>query len=359
MKERTFAQILADRYDLFGSKIEGKSAQVVKIATRVNEQNRYVVTLRDCSADITATVSPADAANLKPEMVVVVDFVVLNQGTDSVILKVSSIREAQAGEVSQADVSTPGISAEVVNTCKEHLAKVVKLISHDGYRQLVWKCMTAENIDKLSKLPATLDRQGRFPGGALVQTSVVSVLVYYMMYFSFVLGNGIYTRGFSSDVLLTAALLHQFGVLEFYKEHTNGKVRKTPSGLNYGYFLTLERMLTDIVKRENIPLTEFELSALFNILGSADRKIRGLRAVSKEGELLNCAISTYERLDIYDAEYARLSKLNLEEELGNREEYGYSELLDCQIFIQYMTDKEREEKELKERTAEIRKGGDS
>lgn len=358
MRERTFAQILADRYELFGKRIDGKPAKVVKIATRVNGQNRFVVTLRDYSAEITATVSPADVVNLKPEMAVIVDFVVLDQGADSVILKVSSIREAQAGEVSRADLDAPGISAKVVEKCMEHLAKVVRLISHDGYKQLVWKCLTAENVDRLSKLPATLDRQGKFPGGALVQTSVVSVLTYYIMYLYYTLGNGIYTRGFSTDALLTAALLHQFGVLEFYKEH-NGKVRKTPSGLNNGYFLTLERVLTDIVKRDNIPLSEIELSALFNILGSADRKVRGIRAVSKEGELLNCAISTYERLDIYDAEYSRLSKLNLKQELDEREEYGYSELLDCQIFIQYMTDEERQKKELQEKVAEKRKGGEN
>lgn len=358
-KERTFAQILADRHDLFGIRIEGKSAQIKKLATRVNHQNRYDVVLMDCSADIQATVSPADVANLRDGMVVIVDFVVLNHGTDGVLLKVSSIREAKEGEFKQSDLDAPGIGEEVVNACKANLAKVIKLLRHDGYRQLVWACLTSENIEKMSKVPATLDRQGRFPGGALVQTSVVSVLVYYTMAVIWELRNGIHTRGYNSDALITAALLHQFGVLEFFKEH-NGTVRKTQVGLNYGYFLTLERTLTRIVAENGIPLTELELSALFNILGSADRKIRGLRAVSKEGEVLSCAISTYERLDIFDAEYQRLSKLNLELELDKREEYSYSELLECQIFIQYMTDKEIEEQAFKkEQERKEAEGGES
>lgn len=356
MKERTFAQILADRNDLFGSKIEGKSAQIFNIASRVNAHNRYELTLRDCSADIKATVTPADAANLKAGMVVLVDFVVLNHGTNDVILKVSSIREAKEGEYDKSDVQTPGISEEVITACKKSLGNVVRLIRHEGYRKLIWACLTAENIDKLSKLPSTLDRQGKYPGGALVQTSVVSTLVYYTMCVMWELRNGIHTRGYMSDALLTAALLHQYGVLDFYKEH-NGKVRKTPVGLNYGYFLTLEKSLTGVIKQKDIPLTDFELSTLFNILGSSDRKIKGLRAVSKEGEVLCSAINTFERLDIFDAEYQRLSKLNLELEPDEREEYGYSELLDCQIFIQYMTEDEKKEQAMKEEQAKIRKEG--
>jgi len=133
MKGRTFAQILADKFDLFGVKIEGKSAQVAKMATRVNRQNRYEVVLRDCSADIKGTVSPADAANLRENMVVIIDFVVMNCAGDNVELKVSSIREAKDNEVSRADLDKEALSQKVIESCKETITSTVGLVNSEGY----------------------------------------------------------------------------------------------------------------------------------------------------------------------------------------------------------------------------------
>lgn len=239
-------------------------------------------------------------------------------------------------EKSDAVIQKPNesLSSERIQYYIDWIDKVTQKITHPGYKALIQTILTKDLEKKLSTLPATLASGAQYPGGALQMTA--TVLRFCAMvgcdYVRF--GNGNYTKGFDFDALFTAALIQLYGnVTYYYLDEQQGKILKTANGLNSGYYAMLSFSLKEIILKNEIPITDAELSFLLNILGASVRGGRnGVQPISAEGALLRAMNEAFVNLDMYNAEYARLTKLNTGD-YGENVPYLYSDRLDAYIVV--------------------------
>lgn len=229
---------------------------------------------------------------------------------------------------------TNGLGEEMINKIISEIPNFYKYINNENYKQLAKACLTEENLRLLGKLPATLAEQGTYPGGALMETYVVSRMVLQdaMIYMQY--ENGIYTRGFNWSLMIMCSLLHLYGNIWYYRSF-NSTFRKTRRGLNSGYFVILKEEIDKAIKENNISISEDEIALITNVLGGAvTGGCKDIRACSKEGEVVAMAIKSFARMDLMDSEYDRLTRWNKDNhEPEIQEEYAYSDRLGCYIFV--------------------------
>ena len=254
-------------------------------------------------------------------------------------------------EKSDAKISRPEeqyLSPEKVDFYMDWFKVVDSKIHHPGYKKLLTVIFTDEFLKSLYSLPATLAAGGQYQGGALQMTA--TVLRFCAMcgcdYVKF--GNDVYTKSFDFDALFTAAFVQLYGnIVYYYPDEEQGKILKTANGLNAGYYATLAVELKKIITENDIPITEAEYSFLLNILGSSVRNGRnGVQPVSAEGALLRAMNDAFVALDMYNAEYQRLTKVNTGD-YGENAPYLYSDRLDAYIVVGQKP-KEEEPEERKE-----------
>lgn len=225
--------------------------------------------------------------------------------------------------------TSDGLSEEILKKYVDTIRDVASRVKNEAYRALLEKAMTDDAFEKLSKLPATLVDGGKYPGGALQHTATVCMILGNAGATYARFGNGMYTRNFDWDAMLTAAVLQMYANTVYYQTLENGRVIKTADGLLAGYFTSLSWELQKLA--EGTALTDNQSKYLLNILGASVRNgNNGIKPVSKEGALLKCINDTFNMLDIYDFEYARLSNKNIE---GENLPYLYSERLDAYLIV--------------------------
>lgn len=213
------------------------------------------------------------------------------------VLKVKEIVAAK--DYVPAEVND-GLSAEKVQFYIADIKTLMELISNANYKALVAACLTDENLQKLSRLPATLNYYGRYPGGALAATDSVARMALSSMTSYYKRGNGMTTQAPSWSGLITASLLFTFGRIRYYTPEPPYK--KTADGIALGYFSCLENSIKDVMFRENIRLTEDEYSFLMNILQVSVSDKTEAKSLSKDGSALRFAIAEYSEYETYDYE---------------------------------------------------------
>ena len=256
------------------------------------------------------------------------------------ILWITKIKPSDAVIVKPLDALSPKKTEYYLNWMQEVLAS----IRHPGYKRLIQTLFTTECVERISSLPATLNAGGSFPGGALQMSATVLRFVAMCGCDYVRFGNNLYSRGFDFDALFTAAFLQLYGNLTYYyNDESQGKILKTANGLNCGYYATLILKLKETVWQNDITISEAELSFLFNILGSSVRGgHNGIKAISAEGALLKAMNDAFVSLDLYHAEYARLTAQNTGD-YGENAPYLYSDKLDAYIVVGQKEEDSRKE----------------
>lgn len=190
----------------------------------------------------------------------------------------------------------PERAAELIAMIKE----VRKKITHAGYLQLIDNCLTDEVLQQYAKLPATHGLYGTYLGGALAATCTVTYMVMSSMAAYVKRGNGFSTKPPKWNVLLTASLLHAYGMIDYCD--ASDPFRKTARGVVMDYFSTLQHSLESVIIRKNIPLTDMEIANLLNILNVAVSRKTSSRSVSKDGAILRSILFLYGECDRIDME---------------------------------------------------------
>lgn len=327
----SFGALQEQKTNWFGKTLSDKVCQIRLLSTEVQQNGFFSIVLGDSSAEIEGALHPK---NLTDEVcigaVVTISAAIINHNGDDVFLKVTKIAKAENYNILEIQ---RGLSAERVAYYTDIIKNMVPYIKHEGFRSLVLHCLTPDTLKVLAYTVSTLHKNGHFPGAALQETAIVTQMVKEIAKVYLLGDNQLYTRAVNWSAVLAASLLHQYGNIYYY-EAVGGIVRKSAEGLNGGYLALMQSKLQNVILQNDIPLTPIEFTQLINILGAS---VAGgnpaLRAVTKEGELLKVAIHAFATLDLFDAEYYRLTNDNLKREENERLLYEYSDVLGCQMFI--------------------------
>lgn len=240
-------------------------------------------------------------------------------------IHVTEIRLAQKGEFNLADVFV-GIDElkkqELIASIKDAKGKV----TNKAYAQLLNVCLSDQTLEKLSLLPATLGWYGCYRGGALVSTCTVTYMAMSSMSSYTKRGNGITNTKPDWSLLITAALLHCYGRIDFFSEEDAFK--KSAKGMSMQYFSTLQHSIESAIYKNQIQMTDMELANLLNVLAVSVSARTDVKAVSKEGSILRMILRAYAEADQIDWQLANQSAEDEETE------YYFSSKLNRYILSQ-------------------------
>jgi len=234
--------------------------------------------------------------------------------------KVLSIKEISIPEKSEYKNSDlyDGLSEEKISEYISLIRNLQRHIKHPGYLKLVMCALTDATLEKLSQMPATVNYHGKYKGGALASTAVVTEMIKnvgctYVTHY-----NGLHQGNINWSLVLTASLLQAIGVIDYITPEP--PFVKTPSGMERGYMSVLQSTIDRIVFKNNIEIEDLDLAKLLNVLGCAMTAKTAVKATSKEGILLRHMVALYGELDSLDYGIA-------EETDEHRDRYFYSQPL--------------------------------
>ncbi len=212
-------------------------------------------------------------------------------------VRIKAIRGCKKEEFSQSDLFI-GLSTEKRMEYTGMIRKNIAYVQHEGYRSILECALDDRALARLGELPATLSKYGKYGGGALAATAMVSSFCIQIggTYCRHV--NGLYTGMINWSLLLTGSLLAYYGNLQYI---TDMPWKKTLVGVNLGYASMLQVSVLEVIQRNQIAVTRLEVSHLFNILQAAMAGRTEVRATCKEGAILRHAVSAYQDIDMIDA----------------------------------------------------------
>ncbi len=211
-----------------------------------------------------------------------------------------------------------GLTQEKKDTYITLIKEIRTKIKHAGYLSLANACLTDENLRRLGELPATHGYYGNYLGGALAATCTVTYMVTSSMAAYVNKGNGITTTAPGWNVLLTAALLHAFGRID-YCDATD-PFKKSARGVAMNYFSTLQHSIEAVIFENNLQLDDQDIANLLNVLSVGVTNRTDTKAVSKDGTILRHILRLYGECDAIDYQLSNYSAVE-------GEEYFYSKQL--------------------------------
>lgn len=226
-------------------------------------------------------------------------------------LNIKKIALAEKSEYKPSELFD-GLSKEVIDNYKKTITSAITAIKNPQLKALVEKCLTEENLQMMQIRPATLSKHGVYSGGALAATAIVTMFTRDIGVRYVTNANGLVEQKVDWSLLLSGALLHCLGSIEYYTDEE--PFEKTEKGVYLGYHSCLQTML--LKASEDIEIADETLYKLFNIIQSACGK--GVRATSKEGIILRHCINMYSEMDAFD--YGVAEK-NVPYEEGERSYY--------------------------------------
>lgn len=191
-----------------------------------------------------------------------------------------------------------GLSQEKKDEYIQLIKDVRAKITNESYLALIDACLTDENLKRLGELPATHNDYGVYLGGALAATCSVTYMVMSVMAAYVKKGNGITTTAPGWNVLLTAALLHAFGRIDYCK--SSDPFKKTRRGVTMNYFSTLQHSIENVIFKNDISISEDHIASLLNVLAVAVSKKTEVRSVSKDGVVLRSVLRLYGECEAID-----------------------------------------------------------
>lgn len=214
-------------------------------------------------------------------------------------LRMQSARETK--EFLPAEIYS-GISVPQAELYKKDIKSVISAINHLGYRQLCEAALTDHVLQRLAVLPCTLSYYGSYGGAALVATATIPHMCIQAMSAYTKRGNGISSTAPSWDVLITAGLLCNVGRTKYFTSEP--PYQKSIYGVTLGYFSTLQSVIEQVIKDNNVVLSDDEVARLLNILNVGVSSKTEVKSVSKEGSTLRHILALYAECDRCDWEIA-------------------------------------------------------
>lgn len=208
-------------------------------------------------------------------------------------IKVINMRLAKKSEYIVRDIFN-GISEAAKKDYIMQIKNIIKATPNIGCRQLLEAILTEEILEKLSVYPASLNFHGRYRGGALAATAMVTRLVVSTGNELYKHKNGLYNIKIDWSILATASLLHAVGVLDYIQLQP---LQKTVSGLQRGYLSILQSTIEKAVYKNNVAISDDTLSAILNALAAAVPMKSEVKATSEEGTILRHSLLLYEEVD--------------------------------------------------------------
>jgi len=278
-----------------------EQAFCVKKAGPVKD-GRAELILSDKTGEIKASIPLQEADRLSDYVnkIIKVSGVILNEKRTPYI-KVKSVVLAQPCDYRSIDIFN-GLTHEKMEYYISDIIELKEHVNHAGYRRLLDAALTDEVLKKLGASPATHDYYGIYVGGALAATDAVTRMVVSSMASYVGRGNGVTTKPPEWDVLITASLLHTYGLIKYYD--SEDAFKKSPIGIATDYYSSLQSSIEEIIWKNNIRITEQEIANLLNILNVAVSGKTGTKAVSKNGTILRGILSLYAKCDAIDWELA-------------------------------------------------------
>lgn len=260
--------------------------------------DKIAVTLSDRSGSANGCISKALAAQISLEHAVGKVFsisaaVLVEMKQPLIVIRsISECTEYQPAELFS------GLSEEMITVYKTTIQELKARVKGSNYRKLLEVCLSDTNLDRLSKLPASLNGHGLYVGGCLATTAVVTDLALYDGVRYAKLANGIYTVAPNWDLLITAGLLHTYGVFRYFD--AEDPFKKSVMGVRMNYFPILQSSLERTMMEEHITLTDEEFGNLINVLQVAVGGKTKTKAITKDGSILRHTISLYRECDMMD-----------------------------------------------------------
>lgn len=267
---------------------------------RKEADGSYAIVLSDKTGEIAGMISIERFSDSFFDLVgsaVAVTAVIIDGINMQPIVRVKSMRSCEKEEFSQCDLFI-GLSAEKRAEYIKMIRKNIAYVQHEGYKRILDCALDDRALKRLGELPATLSKYGRYGGGALAATAMVSSFCIQIggTYCRHV--NGLYTGMINWSLLLTGSLLAYYGNLQYV---TDMPWKKTLEGVNLGYASMLQLAVLEVIQINHITVTKLEISNLFNILQAAMAGRTEVRSTCKEGAILRHAVSAYHDIDMIDA----------------------------------------------------------
>lgn len=220
---------------------------------------------------------------------------VIHVGTDNQpLVKVKSLGKALEGTFKPSDLFD-GLTEEQIKTYKQGIIRLWEKIPSPEVKELVRVTLTKNTLKELGVLPASLDKHGRYMGGALAATcSVTNIAVTSMVAYSKT-ENGLYHLPIEWSTLIGAGLLHMVAIPEYYT--SDQPFRKTETGVQRGYLSLLQSRLEKSVRDNNLAISDQLFNRLLNTLESSRLTRSGVSPTSPEGHILRWALWFYSNLD--------------------------------------------------------------
>lgn len=230
--------------------------------------------------------------------VVIKDAVVLDGLNLSLDVKIKNIENAKTGTYKPSDIFK-GISEDTASAMREIIRTNVLRITDENLRNYLRCIVTEEYLDKLSKMPATLAFHGKYRGGALVTTAIVTNMAIQaaLQYVKF--PNGIYSSFIDFNTLVASSVLMYIGNCEYITSEE--PFRKTLKGLDRGYMSICQSILERKLLESGALITEEQISKILNILNVTVSEKTSVRATTVEGAILRHCYKLYSEMDLYDS----------------------------------------------------------
>ena len=233
-----------------------------------------------------------------------VNAIVLNGTDGKVLVKIRTMEIAGRSEYKPSDLFD-ALSEKKKEEYTALLKDALGRIPDAGCRALCEAVLTDEVLSLLGEYPASVSYQASFKGGALAQTATVTRMVLQMGLSYQRQTNGLYGCTLEWSILLSGALLHMVGVLDYF---TDQPWRRTPVGIDRGYFSLLQSRIEAARVKSAVPLNDIKFARLINVLQVSQYRTV-LKASTHEGILLRQAVLCFAELDQLDAAVAASDKM--------------------------------------------------
>ena len=215
--------------------------------------------------------------------------------------KIRSLAIADEGSFNVQDLFD-GLSEEKKAEYIAGIRKYIDTIPEPSCKLLCSTILSDEVLEKMACYPASLAYHGRYRGGALTATYVVTKMVCQSASIYFRTNHGMYDTKINWSVLITASLLMYAANIDAFIDNP---WRKSQVSIDRGYMSLLQSRIERAVMENDIPISEERLARILNVLGSSVALKTAVKATCIEGIVLRHSLMMYEEMDMFDAEVSK------------------------------------------------------
>ena len=215
--------------------------------------------------------------------------------------KLRSIAIADEGSFNVQDLFD-GLSDEKRQQYIAGIKGYIDKIPDASCKKLCSIVLSDDLLLKMGDYPASLAYHGKYRGGALAATYVVTNMACHNANIYFRTNHGMYDSKINWSILITASLLMYAANIDCFVDNP---WRKSQVSIDRGYMSLLQSRIEKAVFENGIPISDERLARILNVLGSSVALKTAVKATCIEGIILRHTLMMYEEMDMYDAEVSR------------------------------------------------------